>query len=156
MITFFLFIFSGLALVTLALTKRMEEKRKTGVFLFKLISKGDENIRNLHHKSLHFYSVSKHKAEFFFKKQLPIHSRKALNKFVTKLSEQAGKYMGDIRDSRLLKKSDGISEFFKNMSSVEKGMGEINEGFMSEEIVPVIIPKKKIIRRKKEKVLEIK
>lgn len=133
MITFYIFILSGAALVTLTLTKRIEERRKTGVFLLKLISRGDESVRKLHHKSLHFYSVGKDKVVFFVKKRLPMHSRNSLNKFITKLGEQAEKYMGDIRDSRLLKKSDGISEFFKNMSTVEKGMGEINDPYQSRE-----------------------
>jgi len=134
MITFYIFIFSGVALVTLTLTKRIEEKRKKPFFLFKLISNGDENVRKLHHKSLHFYSVGKDKAAFFVKKRLPMHSRNSLNKFITKLGEQTEKYMGDIRDSRLLKKSDGISEFFKNMSTIEKGAGEINDPYESREM----------------------
>ena len=32
-----------------------------------------------------------------------------------------------MRDSRLIKRSDGISEFFKNMSEIEKGNGEIHK-----------------------------
>lgn len=160
MITFTLFIISGAALVTLTLAKRVEEKRKTSVFLFKLISKGDERIRGLHHKSVHFYSVGKDRIAFFVKKQLPMRSRNSLNKFITRFSEQAEKYMGDIRDSRLLKKPDGISEFFKSMSSVEKGTGEINDPYEERiikiETVPAVIPKKRAPRRKKIKVLEIK
>ncbi|PIP61822.1 hypothetical protein COW99_01980, partial [Candidatus Roizmanbacteria bacterium CG22_combo_CG10-13_8_21_14_all_38_20] len=35
-----------------------------------------------------------------------------------------------MRDAKLLKKSDGISEFFKNISDIEKGQGEINEAFI--------------------------
>ena len=34
-----------------------------------------------------------------------------------------------MRDSKLLKKSDGISEFFKNMSNIEKGNGEIHDNY---------------------------
>ncbi|MDO8424014.1 MAG: hypothetical protein Q7S54_00190 [bacterium] len=127
MITFSLFILSGTAIVTLTLAKRIEEKRKKGVFLLKFISRSDERAREFHQRSVRFYSVGKERTAFFIKKQLPMRSRNSLNKFISKLSEQGTKYLGDIRDSRLLKKPDGISEFFKNMSTIEKGAGEINE-----------------------------
>ena len=48
---------------------------------------------------------------------------------MTMVREQQGIYLGSMRDSRLLKKSDGISEFFRTMSTVEKGAGEIDEGY---------------------------
>ncbi|MEK7227396.1 MAG: hypothetical protein AAB641_00705 [Patescibacteria group bacterium] len=156
MITFATFIFSGIALATLTLTKRVEERRKTGVFLLKLISKGDERVRELHHKSLHLYSTGKEKTAFFVKKQLPMRSKNSLHKLYAKLSEQTKKYMGDIRDSRLLKKSDGISEFFKNMSSIEKGKGEIHEdlGFKIQDL-GIIEPTKKRKPHRKVKVVEV-
>jgi len=47
------------------------------------------------------------------------------------LKERREQYVNIMRDSRLLKKSDGISEFFKNMSDVEKGNGEIHDTFES-------------------------
>ncbi|MDZ4205676.1 MAG: hypothetical protein U1C12_00450, partial [Patescibacteria group bacterium] len=64
---------------------------------------------------------------FFFKKQIPIHSRNSLNKLLTFLKKKKEQYVVSMRDSRLLKKSDGISEFFKNMSDIEKGNGEIHD-----------------------------
>ena len=82
-----------------------------------------------------------------------------LNKFVAKISEQTEKYMGDIRDSRLLKKSDGISEFFKSMSSIEKGVGEINDVYYDDapvivETPPVKTSRKRGPKKKKLKVIE--
>ncbi len=160
MITLTLFTISGAALLTLTLTKRAEERRKRGVLLLKLISRGDERMRELHHKSLHFYSTGREKVVFFIKKQLPMRLKNSLNKFIIKLSEQVTKYMGDIRNSRLLKKSDGISEFFKNMSTVEKGSGEINDVYYDDapaiaEAPPVKITRKRGPRKKKLNVVEI-
>src|SRR3989344_1041544 len=127
MVTFALFTLSGIGIVTITMAKRFEEKRKKPFFLLSAISKGDERVRELHHQAVHWYSIGKEKIAFFVKKQLPMRSRNSFNKLVTFLEENAEKYFGNIRDSRLLKKSDGISEFFKNMSAVEKGSGEINE-----------------------------
>ncbi|MDO8565376.1 MAG: hypothetical protein Q7R67_02035 [bacterium] len=152
MVTFSLFIISGTALVTLTLAKRREERRKTGVFLLKAISRGDERARALHHQAVRLYSEGKERADFLIKKQLPMRSRHTFNKLVTLLQEQSERYAGRMRDSKLLKKSDGISEFFKNMSEVEKGAGEINEAYeetilaTAEPIKPTKKISKKMVR----------
>ena len=129
MTTIAIFTFSGLAILTLTVAKKLEEKRKKQFFILKAISKGDIHIRELYHKAVHFYSEGKEQVSFFFKRQIPIHSRNFLNKSISFLKEKRGQYIGNMRNSRLLKKSDGISEFFKNMSNVEKGNGEINDVF---------------------------
>ena len=136
MITFTLFAFSGAVLVTLTLAKRIEEKRKKSFFILRAISRGDERMRELHHQSVRFYSLGKEKTAFFVKKQLPMRSRNSLNKSLTTLREQAERFENLIRDSKLLRKSDGISEFFKNMSTVEKGNGEINDVYEDREVKP--------------------
>jgi len=132
MIPFTLFILSGTAIATLLLAKRVEEKRRKTNFILKAISKGDERFRTIHHKSIHSYSIGKERLAFWLKKQLPMRSKNLWNKFQALVAQTADKYMGDIRNSRLLKKPDGISEFFKNISEIEKGGGEINEVYLEE------------------------
>jgi len=130
------FLLSGVALVILIGAKYLEEKRGRKIFILNLISKGDLHVRDLSHKTAHEYANWREWAEFFIKKQLPMHSRSLLNKSHALAQEKSAKYLELIRDSKLLKKSDGISEFFKNVSSVEKGNGEIDgysEAFQEEE-----------------------
>lgn len=140
MISFSLFILSGAVIVTLTAAKRMEGKRKTNVFLFKFIAKADTHVRELHHKSLHFYSEGKDKFLFVVKKQLPLRLKSHFYKTITFIKGKVMGYTGDMRNSRLLKRSDGISEFFKNISEIEKGAGEINEPYIEEPIAPVTAP----------------
>lgn len=127
MLSFSLFILSGAALITLALAKRYEEKKRKSIFILKAISKGDERARDSLVRLLHFYSIGKEKAEIFIKKQLPLRTKNWRYKSISYLKENAAKYLGDMRNSKLIKRSDGISEFFKNISEIEKGNGEINE-----------------------------
>ncbi len=129
MIVISIFAISGLSIITLVIAKRLEEKRRKSFFISKAISKGDTHIREFHHRVVHFYSEGKEKISFFCKRQIPIHSRNSLNKLLSFLREKRGRYVNNMRDSRLLKKSDGISEFFKNMSDIEKGNGEIHDSF---------------------------
>ena len=147
MVTFTLFTLSGAALIMLTLAKRMEEKKRMTNFILRAISRGDERARAFHHQAVHWYSEGKTKAAFFIKKQLPMRSRNTFNKLVTMLQEESRRYAGTMRDSRLLKKSDGISEFFKSMSEVEKGAGEINEGYESAPVETVSIPEPVIIKQ---------
>lgn len=125
MVLIYLFILSGIVLMTMAVAKRLEEKRRTKVFLFKLISKGDSLAREFHHEAVNFYSAGKEKADFFIKKQLPMKSKSSFNKIIAKVEQKMERHIDNLRDSRLLKKPDGISEFFKNISTVEKGAGEL-------------------------------
>ncbi|MDP3763248.1 MAG: hypothetical protein Q8Q92_01150 [bacterium] len=126
MIIISIFTISGLSIVTLVVAKRLEEKREKPFFISEAISKGDIHIRKIYHKAVHFYSEGKEKFLFLTKKRIPIHLRNTLNKLISFLKEKREQYVHNMRDSRLLKKSDGISEFIKNMSDIEKGNGEIN------------------------------
>jgi hypothetical protein len=127
MITFILFAASGVAIITITAAKRVEERKRTTVFILRLISLGDARMRTLHHEALRHYSYSKEKGGFWVKKQLPLKLKSFWNRFQAYVEEKATGYLGDMRGSRLLKRSDGISEFFKSISEVEKGAGEINE-----------------------------
>lgn len=129
MIVISIFTISGLSIVTLVVVKRLEEKRKKPFFISEAISKGDIRIREIYHHAVRLYSEGKEKALFLLKRRIPIHSRNSLNKLLSFLKEKREQYAHNMRDSRLLKKPDGISEFFKNMSSVEKGNGEINHTY---------------------------
>ncbi|MEX2013579.1 MAG: hypothetical protein WD897_01545 [Parcubacteria group bacterium] len=122
-----IFIISGLAIVLFVAAKKWENKRKELSFVLNVISKGDKHTREFYQRAVRFYSEGKEKISFFFKKQIPIHSKNSLNKAVAFLKAKREQYIVSMRDSRLLKKPDGISEFFKNMSDVEKGNGEIHD-----------------------------
>ena len=129
MIVVSIFTISGLVMVLLLVAKKLEEKRRRPFFILKAISKGDIHIREFYHHAVRLYSEGKEKALFFFKRRIPIHSRNSLNKLLSFLREKREQYVGNMRNSRLLKKSDGISEFFKNMSNIEKGNGEIHDTY---------------------------
>jgi len=131
MIIISIFTISGLSIVTLVVAKMLEEKHKKSFFISKAISKGDTHIREFHHRAVRLYSEGKEKMMFIYNRQIPIHSKNSLNKMTSFLKERREQYVNNMRDSRLLKKSDGISEFFKNMSDVEKGNGEIHDTFES-------------------------
>ena len=127
MTSIFIFSLSGLAIVLLITTKKLEEKRKKHFLVLNIISKGDIYIRRLYHRIVYFYSVGKERILFLINKQIPIHSKNTFNKLLFFLKERRKQYIVSMRNSRLLKKSDGISEFFKNMSEIEKGNGEIHD-----------------------------
>ena len=122
-----LFAFSGLSIILLLVAKRLEEKQKRIFFISNAISKGDTRIRGLYLKIVRLYSEGKEKISFFCKKQIPIHSKNSLNKLLIFIRKRREQYVVSMRDAKLLKKSDGISEFFKNMSEIEKGNGEIHD-----------------------------
>ncbi|MFH1472998.1 MAG: hypothetical protein ABIF06_01110 [bacterium] len=128
-----IFLFSGIISATLIIAKRLEEKRKKTFPLLAIISKGDKRIRELSHEATHWYAEFKEKAEHFLKKQLPMHSRSFVNRSNTYVKERMDKHLNNLRASKLLKKPDGLSEYFKNVSSIEKGNGEINDTYLDEE-----------------------
>lgn len=134
----YIFILSGLALAVLLVSKRIEEKKRRPVFVLKIISKGDERVRELHHQMIRYYSVGKERIYVYVCKQLPRYSRSSLNKIIAKLEEGLGRYLDKMRDARLLKKTDGLSEFFRNISDVDKGTGEINENIYIGETEAII------------------
>lgn len=123
-----IFVFSGLALLAVIASKILEDKTKQKPALLRLISLGDERIRNWSHELAHKYAEGKESAHFFVNKQLPLHTKNIFNKTSTTLKDRAEKYIGDIRGSKFLKKSDGLSEFFKSISE-KQGQGRIDETF---------------------------
>ena len=114
------FFISGLAIILLLVRP---------FFISNTISKSDRHARNFYHRVVHFYSVGRERTLFLLRNQVPMHSRNSRNKLLAFLRERRKQYINNMRDSKLLKKSDGMSEFFKNMSNIEKGNGEIHEEY---------------------------
>jgi hypothetical protein len=102
-------------------------KRKRPLLILSMISRGDRLVRDIYHKLASFYSEGKEKLIFFVNKQLPLRTKNIFYKLLNFIKEKFEDTFGNIRNSRLLKKSDGISEFYKNISEIEKGNGEIND-----------------------------
>ena len=99
--------------------KVWEDKYKRKSFILKLVSIGDERVRLLSNEVAHVYAELKADAEFFINKQAPLHVKNFVNKTNLVIKERMEKHIGDIRGSRFLKKSDGISEFLKSLSEKE-------------------------------------
>ncbi len=120
-----IFALSGICLGILLGTKMFEVRHKKSIFPLNFISKSDHRIREVTHLATHHYSELKEKGEFIITKQLPLHSKNILNKTKTLLKEKTEKYLGNIRNSRLLKpRTDGISKFMKSLSNKENGVAE--------------------------------
>lgn len=135
MFSFFVFILAGVALIAMTVAKRFEmrdsESRK--ILILRLISKGDERVRNLYHEGLRFYSDGKLKAVFFMKKQLPARAKIYATKNLSWIRARFEARFGDMRNSRLIKREEGgVSEFFKNISEIEKKTGELHEEIYAE------------------------
>lgn len=134
--------------------KVLENRTKKPVFLLKLISKGNERALHLYREVLHFYENGKDKGAFFVEKRLPLHLKSYLNKGLTLTQEQLEKVRGDIRNRKLIKKPEDISEFFKTISEVKKGDGEIvdeiytpeatTDYFPQPEPKPIVVEKEKL------------
>ncbi len=127
MVSFALFIFSGVTLVALLLAKRVENRSGRRSFLLRAISKGDRQIRELFHRVLDFYSLGRERSLFIIQKQLPLKAKRELGKAQTYIQEKIEGQFGNVRNARLIKRQEGISEFFKNISEIEKGGGELHE-----------------------------
>ncbi len=127
MVSFALFIFSGITLATLLLAKRVENRSGRRGFLLRAISKSDRQIRELFHRVLDFYSLGRERSLFIIQKQLPMRAKRELGKAQTYIQEKIEGQFGNVRNARLIKKQEGISEFFKNISEIEKGGGELHE-----------------------------
>ncbi|MBX4200226.1 hypothetical protein KW790_02085 [Candidatus Parcubacteria bacterium] len=117
-----LFVISGAVIILLISAKVFEIKKRKSLLFLRLISHGDEHLRELSHQAAREYSEFKEDAEFFISKQLPLHSKNTYNKLVSFLQDKTHKYMGDIRGSKYFpQKSEGISEFFQSLSEKESG-----------------------------------
>jgi len=125
-----IFTISGVSILTLTTAKRVELKRGKTPGILNLVAKGDTYLRNLNHRIFEYYFGGKDGLDFFFTKWIPVQTKLSFNKALNRLRGQLDEYIHDMRDAKLLKKSDGISEFFKNISDIEKGQGEINEAFI--------------------------
>lgn len=161
-----LFFVSGAGIVAITVAKRIEERRKKTNFVLRAIARGNEHAHEYRHGALHAYTVGKERADFWLRKQLPLRSKNWWYKLVSFVEERSNQYLGEMRDAKLFKRSDGLSEFFKNISEIEKGNGELHDEVYSEPqpsleatlmVTPVESEKKKRIytRRKKLEVVEM-
>jgi len=124
-----IFAFSGTMVLLLPVAKHLGQGRENPFIIFRLISRGETHAREIYHTTIHLYTEWKERLTLLFKKKIYLYSRNILNKLSTFVEEKRLEYLNNMRDSKLLKRQDGISEFYKNMSSVEKGNGEIYEDF---------------------------
>lgn len=123
-----IFILSGLVMVSLVIAKILEEKSKGKPALLRLVSLGDERVRKVTVEFAHLYADWREKINIYLTNQLPLRTKNLLNKVTTVVKEKFVEHVGDIRGSKFLKKSDGISEYFKNISEKE------SEGRIDDEI----------------------
>ena len=122
MVLTIIFLVSGACILLLLFGKVWEQRNKRPFVLLGFISNGDRHVREWSQIATHEYAVLKEDAEFFLKKQFPLHARNFINKTETLVRERTEKYVGDLRNTKLLKpKNEGISEFFKNISERENG-----------------------------------
>lgn len=122
-----IFIVSGLAIILLLVVKKLGERRIKQFFILRAISKGDKRVREVYHKTVSLYTHDKERFLLFLKKRIPMHSKNSLNKSLSFLKGKKDRYVERLRNSKIIGKSDGISEFFRSMSDVEKGNGEIHD-----------------------------
>jgi hypothetical protein len=126
-----IFAFSGLVVAALIGAKVWEDKHRRKPFLLRWVSLSDEHMRVWSHELAHRYAEIKEEAHFIATKQLPLHTKNFVNKANATVRERLEKHIGDIRGSKFLKRSDGISEFFKSLE--EKENGRIDDSLNSEE-----------------------
>lgn len=127
MVVEILFIVSGVMIAILILAKLWEEKKKSPVFILAGISRADGQMRIWSHNITEYYAKARERVQFLVYKQLPLRSKNIFYKTTDKVKEKTKEYIGDIRGSKFLKKSDGISEFFQSLSEMENGNGRIDE-----------------------------
>lgn len=126
MLTLITFIASGVLIIILIIAKVWEEKNRKSFFVLRGISKGDAQIRELSQNAAHIYADWREKIRFIVKRQLPLHTKNTLNKTITLVGEKSKQYIGDIKEGRMFgKKSEGISEFLKDISEMEKENGAV-------------------------------
>jgi hypothetical protein len=163
MFSFALFVLSGVVIAALLVAKIIELRGNKPIFILRAVSKGDERARDLYHKSLKLYSDGKVKLVFFVQRELPVRAKIYLNKGLSWTQERLEEYFGNVRNSRLIDRREGISEFIKNISEIEKG-GELHEEIYVEPTIdeaplayrvtpaPVLnteVPKEKPVKPKK-------
>jgi len=127
------FVVSGLLIALLLGAKVWEEKYHRSFFLLSLISRGDERVRSLSHKSAHLYVDMKEKSKFFIEKELPLRSQALAMKVNSFIKEKYDTFLEEVRGPRFLKRNDGVSEFLKNLSEKEEE-GRIDDALEHPEI----------------------
>jgi hypothetical protein len=114
------FAVSGLMVALLLGAKVWEGRYQRPFFLLSLISRGDERVRGLSHKSAHLYVDIKEKGKFFVEKELPLRTQAFAMKVNGFVKEKYDTFLEEIRGPRFLKRSEGVSEFLKNLSEKEE------------------------------------
>ena len=109
--------------------KLIEEKRHKQIFVLGIISMGNESVRRYTRLITHKYSEFRTRLELTLSKRLPNQFKVLSNRAGNFLKEYVEYYTEKARNSRLLKRNGGISEFFKSISEVERGGGTINESY---------------------------
>lgn len=143
MTTIAIFTVSGVAIAVLILSKKYELRYKKETLVLRLVSRGDERLKELNHKLAEHYLKARDEIERFIKKTVRMRVKLSLNKFTSFIKERMDEYSESLRDTRLLKKSDGLSEFFKSIKEVEKGQGEIVDHIeIVERVEPPVIEAK--------------
>ena len=108
---------SGLSILVLLTAKLIEEKRRKQIFVLGIISMGNESVRRYSRFITHKYSEFKTRLDLTLTKRLPNQFKVLSNRAGNFLKEYVEYYTEKARNSRLLKRNGGISEFFKNISN---------------------------------------
>ena len=124
MILNIIFAISLLGIAVLIFSKMIEEKSKSKPLFLRLVSLGDERVRNATVGFAHMYSDWRERGHLYLTNQLPLQTKNLMNKASLMIKEK----LGDIRGSKFLKKRDGLSEYLKSISEKE------NEGRIDDEI----------------------
>jgi len=112
-------------IIILITGKMWEEKNRKSFFLLRWISKGDERFREFSQSSAHKYADLKEDAGFLIKRQVPLHTRNIANKTYAMFQEKGNKFLSDLKEGKLFgRKNEGISEFLKDISEMEKENGQ--------------------------------
>jgi len=108
-----IFYVSLVCIALLLLTKVREMRTHRQPFLLRVISLGDERMKELSQRSAHWYADRKEDLVFFFDKQLPMHSRRIWGKTQDLVLEKWNLLKSDLHEMRILKRSEGLSEFLQ-------------------------------------------
>lgn len=124
-----IFAVSGIMIILLTVAKGLSGRRGKNFFILRAISRGDTYARRVYHLVIHFYSESRDRILFFLQKQIRMHMRNSWNKMLAFVHNRRDRYLNQMRDSKLLKKQEGISDFLRNISDIDRGNGEIHDSY---------------------------
>lgn len=120
MVLTIIFLVSGALIALLLFTKVREMKTRRRPALLRVISLGDVHMKELSHRSAHFYADSKEDVKFFVEKQFPMHLKRAWGKTETFVLEKWHILAEDLRNAKVLKKTGNISDYFQSMNEAEE------------------------------------